>query len=376
MFLVPRSGFFVAQRDAENPKTGNHEPRTKEMKLSLITALLLAPLTVLHAAELVEVRKIWDEAPHNAFTDLLRFQDRWFCVFREGSAHNSPDGAVRVITSTDGVKWESASLMRMTPETFSGLKPRNPLRDSYLDLRDPHLCLTPDGRLMLNSCLTYNKGRNWQSLFWLSDDGRNWGAPVLIAEPQDWLWRVTWHKGKAYGVGRVPTERIPRLYQSEDGRRFEVLVKDADFFPLVPGPSEATIRFLPDETALCLMRLNRMPGSKTDHAHLGTARPPYTRWTWKDLSKPIGGPDLITLPDHRLIAAVRLYDGKIRTALCWLDPQAGTMEEFLALPSGGNVSNSHDTSYAGLVYREGLLWVSYYSAHEGKAAIYLARVKL
>ena len=129
------------------------------------------------------------------------------------------------------------------------------------------------------------------------------------------------------------------------------------------------------------MRLNRMPGSKTDHAHLGTARPPYTRWTWKDLGKPIGGPDLITLPDHRLIVAVRLYDGKIRTALCWLDSQAGTMEEFLALPSGGETSHDGrvtrgDTSYAGLVYREGLLWVSYYSAHEGKTAIYLARVKL
>jgi hypothetical protein len=215
--------------------------------LFLLPTLLLAPLAALHAAELVEVRKIWDQAFHNAFTDLLRFQDRWYCVFRDATAHNSPDGAVRVITSTDGVKWESASLIRMTPETFSKLKPQNPLRNSYMDLRDPHLCLTPDGRLMLNSCLAYNNGRNWQSLFWLSDDGRNWGEPIVIADPQDWLWRVTWHKGNAYGVGRVPTERISRLYKSEDGRQFEVLVKDADLFPLVPGPSEATIRFLPDD---------------------------------------------------------------------------------------------------------------------------------
>jgi len=51
--------------------------------LPLLAALLLAPLAALHGAELVEVRKIWDQAPHNAFTDLRRFQDRWFCVFRE-----------------------------------------------------------------------------------------------------------------------------------------------------------------------------------------------------------------------------------------------------------------------------------------------------
>ena len=30
---------------------------------------------------------------------LLRHKDRWYCVFREGEAHVSPDGALRVITS-------------------------------------------------------------------------------------------------------------------------------------------------------------------------------------------------------------------------------------------------------------------------------------
>ena len=44
-----------------------------------------------------KVRRIWNEAPHNAFTDLTRFRGRWICVFREGRAHVSPDGAVRVL---------------------------------------------------------------------------------------------------------------------------------------------------------------------------------------------------------------------------------------------------------------------------------------
>ena len=35
-----------------------------------------------------------------------------------------------------------------------------------------------------------------------------------------------------------------------------------------------------------------------------------------------------------------------------------------------------DTSYPGLVWHEGQLWVSYYSSHEGKTSIYLARVRL
>ena len=320
--------------------------------------------------KLIEVRKIWDEAPHNAFTDLVRFGDRWFCVFREGKGHASPDGALRVISSADGMKWESEALIRFTLKGFSDLKPKVLPKGSCMDLRDPKICITPDGRLMLNSALVYNDRHDLQSLVWFSKDGKTWGQAVLIGEHQYWLWRVTWHGGIAYGVGRIADRRVPRLYKSTDGSHFKVLVKDKDFFPHVPGPSEGTLRFLADDTAFCLLRLNNMPGSKTDHAHLGVARPPYTRWAWKDLGARIGGPNMIRLPDGRFVAGVRLYDKKARTALCWLDPKAGKLRESLALPSGG------DTSYAGLVLHDDLLWVSYYSSHEGKTSIYLAKVKI
>ena len=43
---------------------------------------------------------------------------------------------------------------------------------------------------------------------------------------------------------------------------------------------------------------------------------------------------------------------------------------FRSLPSSG------DSSYPGLVWHDNQLWISYYSSHEGKAAIYIARVKL
>ena len=42
--------------------------------------------------ELMEVRKIWDRAPHNAFTDLIRFRNRFYCTFREADAHVGGDG--------------------------------------------------------------------------------------------------------------------------------------------------------------------------------------------------------------------------------------------------------------------------------------------
>lgn len=88
---------------------------------------------------------------------------------------------------------------------------------------------------------------------------------------------------------------------------------------------------------------------------LGVAKPPYREWEWKDVGQRIGGPHMLRLPDGRLIAAVRLYDDGWRTSLCWVNAETRKLDECLRLPSGG------DTSYAGLVWHEGMLWVSYYS---------------
>jgi hypothetical protein len=43
-------------------------------------------------------------------------------------------------------------------------------------------------------------------------------------------------------------------------------------------------------------------------------------------------------------------------------------EPVLTLPSGG------DCSYPGMVWHDDRLWISYYSSHEGKTSIYLAKV--
>ena len=301
-------------------------------------------------AELVEVRRIWDGAPHNAFTDLVRHRDRWYCTFREGTSHVSPDGALRVLTSPDGREWAPAA--RITSESA--------------DLRDPKLSVTPDGRMMLSGVAALHppSATKYRTMAWFSRDGRDWGDGVAIGEPDVWLWRVAWRGDDAYGVGYGTAGRkFVRLYHGRDGGGFE---------PLVPTlfdrgePNEAAIAFLPDGTGLCLLRRDGREAT----AQLGRSRPPYTEWAWKDLGVRVGGPALIRLPDGRLVAGVRLHDGKVRTALCWLDPEAGRLEEFLTLPSGG------DTSYAGLAWHDGRLWVSYYSSHEGKAGIYLARVKL
>lgn len=302
---------------------------------------------------LIDVQRIWDQAPHNAFTDLLHHEGQWYCVFREGSKHVSPDGALRVITSPDGKTWTSLALIS-SPD---------------FDLRDAKLCITPGGRFMLNGAgMQADQPIRYHSMVWFSSDhGRTWDSGRRIGDPGFWLWRVQWHGDTAYTMGydtdRDRTKRTLRLYKSHDGATFAPLINTVN----VPnGVGEDRILFLQDGTALCLLRCET--GSK--NGLLGRSKPPFTEWNWKELGHRIGGPNMIQLPDGRILACTRLHEPTTRTSLSRVDPVNGKLTECLALPSGG------DTSYAGMVLHEGQLWVSYYSSHEAKTCIYLARVQL
>lgn len=314
------------------------------------------------APRVLDVRRIWDKAPHNAFTDLARFRNRWYCAFREGAKHVSPDGHMRILESKDGRVWNPAA----------------EVQSARGDLRDAKLSVTPDGRLMLSGAAALNPStpHRHQSMAWFSKDGAVWSEEHPVGDPDFWLWRVTWHKGTAYSLGYSTQVnrnlRTLRLYRSSGGQRFETLVENMG---IRNSPGESTIRFEKDGTAVCLLRRDPYTGNppipvEAATAMLGTAKAPYTQWEWKDIGMRIGGPNFITVPGGRHVAAVRLHDGKVRTALCWLDVNNARLEEFLTLPSSG------DSSYAGLVMHGGRLWVSYYSSHEERTSIYVAEVSL
>lgn len=312
-----------------------------------LLALPFAPVAA--GAEIVSVERIWDQAPHSAFTDLVLHRGRFLCAFREARTHVSGDGVIRVLSSKDAVRWESVAV----------------LKNETGDLRDPKLAIAANGQIMLTTAVVSGEPKRLDSLVYLSTDGRQWSRPHTIGDTDVWVWRVNWRgKKEALAIGySASKDRFARLYRTTDGSRFETLVPRL----YENGyPNETSILYDSDGRALCLMR--RDEGDKI--GLLGESRPPYKDWSWKPLGARIGGPHMIRVPGGKLVAAVRLYDGKTRTSLCWIHEGPGRLEEFLPLPSGG------DTSYAGLVWHKGLLYVSYYSSHESKTNIYLAKVRL
>lgn len=304
--------------------------------------------------ELVEpVRKIWDQAPHNAFTDLIRFQNRWIAVFREGEGHAKGAGKIRVLRSDDGKQWSSLAL----------------IEQAGVDLRDPHLEVTPKGELMIVGGAAVPPTRDpvtdHYSFVCFSKNGTDWTRPEKTVESWQWLWRVRWHGDHVYGVSYRSKNTPPRtyeatLYKGTDGRKYERVT-----LLEVPNATEASLAFDGDNL-LCLQRRDGKPNT----AWLGVSKAPYKDWQWKDLGVYLGGPNLVRTPDGTWLAAGRMTTtGKPQTVLCQLDVSAGKLVPLATLPSGG------DTSYAGLVWFDDQLWMSYYSSHEKKSAIYLARFK-
>ena len=304
--------------------------------------------------ELLSSKMIWDQAPHNAFTDLIYYKGKWYCVFREGEDHADRSlGAIRLLTSPDGKAWESVKLFK----------------EDGVDLRDPKLSLTPENQLMLligGTIFTKDKvTRNSQVAF--SSDGVDWTPFTVVLPENEWLWRVAWHEGKAYGVSyRAEEKSWPvTLFVSGNGIDYEK-VKE---FNIEGKPNETTLRFKKNGEMVALMRRGEYPSGAT---LIGHSPPPYTDWTWSDTKTDFDGPDFIILPDGQMWASGRIMKSEDveKTVLAKMD--LVSLTPVLELPSGGD-----DTSYPGMVYQDGILWISYYSSHIGeKSSIYIAKVRL
>lgn len=318
-----------------------------------MTILLLTDLNSQEKERVVAVagKIIWNEAPHNAFPDLERFNQFLFCAFREASSHRSKDGKIRVIKSIDGEEWESSSLLEF----------------ENCDLRDPNFSMTASGELMLNAAINYwENGENLyrQSVTWLSNDGHRWEGPYYCPTGVNtWRWDVAWNDSLGYSVAYTGKDKTGTLYSTRDGKQWHIL--KSNFFPeVVAYPNEAALVFDNDSVLYCLVRRDKGPQTGL----LGKSIPPYSDWTWVDLGVRIGGPELEILDSGIILAGVRLYDNKKRMALCLLDAEEGKLSEVFSLESG------NDTGYSGIIEENDSIWVSYYSSHEGNASIYLSKM--
>ncbi|MBI1298135.1 hypothetical protein GC175_24640 [bacterium] len=319
------------------------------------------------------IHKVFDNGNHNAFTDLCRFRDHIYLTFR-----TCPDGhmlftssRIVVLRSQDGQEWTQVHLF--------GVPKR--------DVRDPHFLVFGDklfvytGTWWVDPHDSSERDINDHLGFaaW-SEDGLNWHDPVLLNGTHGhYIWRAGAHNDIAYLDARrianfdVVAERERRQEQTESW-----LLYSTDGFNWTPAGcmlphfgGETSFVFEDDDSITALIR-----SGAAIPAWLCRSDPPYAEWTYKQLTREVGGPLLVRWGEHYLVGGRnRTAPGGPVTTLYWLIDDE--LCEVTTLPSGG------DTSYPGFVAlspTHGLL--SYYSSHEGSgtslapSAIYLANLKI
>ena len=270
----------------------------------------------------MSVQEIWSNENYCSFTSLVKYHDKYYCTFREAGAHHyernsETEGKIRIIVSDNGYDWQSLALYAI----------------ESMDLRDPKLNITPDGRLMLlcGGVLYENteyKGSFTKAAF--SEDGATFSElqdchiDPAISQDREWLWRLTWFGDTGYAVAYGPTFC---LMKTTDGLNYEhVSTMDVTGFP-----NETTVRFTSDSTMYIMVRREK----EGNQGYWGVARPPYTEWQWTEMDIPLGGPDFCILDDTLCIVATRSLYASEKTMLLkgGLD---GHFEEVCILPSGGD----------------------------------------
>jgi hypothetical protein len=293
------------------------------------------------------------DGEHNSNTDLIGWRDGFLLVHAASPYHlGTPRSRLLVKRSADGRAFETLARLQVPGQ----------------DIRDPKLVVI-GGRLFLyalpnDSVYATPEG----TVLATSDDAVHW-TPFEPVGPPGWLfWKpvtrdgVTWY---APAYWHAHGKSI--LLRSQDGRAWQQVSQIHEG----EANDETAIEFLPDGRLLATARLEVEPdtllGNAAASTLLAVAEPPYTSWRkTKSAVTRLDGPALFSHAG-RVFAVARFQPGargpftrlgsvfsRKRTSLFRIEPDAITW--LSDLPSAG------DTSYAGVVLREGALYAEYYTS--------------
>ena len=338
--------------------------KTALLFLTLAASSLVAQQPATMKATIESVDKMWDRAKHNSLSDLIRFQNLWYCCAREGELPLGGEGKVRILASYDAKVWSPVAL----------------IEDAGTDLRDPKFCLTKEDRLFLVAGGATYRGSQLMARrprVVTSTDGKHWSPVEKSLADGDWMCRpilsaadkryyaVAYNCYPNTGGPKFEPEWSIKLYNSIDAKAWSLTAP----FDVKGMPNETTVRILKNGTMMALVRRESAVPAVGFRGMIGSAPAPYREWTWKELPVPVRGPNFIELPDGRLVAG-SLARGQSGPCMGLFEMTAEGLTMLLELPSGG------DCSYPGMMFHEGSLYVSYHSSHEGKTSVYIAKVKI
>ena len=330
----------------------------KTFRALVIALSLISPLAAAEppSVAVTNIRRVFHNGEHNAFTDLIRFRGQLYLCFRscpDGHMVNNTASVIILRSNDEGASWTQVHRFRVKER----------------DTRDPHFLVFHDRLFVYTGTWWSGPGKiepkdydmNKMLGFAVSSsDGTVWSEPTMLEGTFGlYIWRAATYGGKAFLCGR----RKPGydIGPKGEGGRVQSLMLESDdglvwmkraCFNETNG-DETAFLFEQDGSVLAIGR-----NGSGKEAFLIHSTPPYADWNRQPLDRAIGGPLVAKWGGHVLVGGRHTTKEKgAKTSLCWLVGES--LLEFAELPSGG------DNSYPGFIElspARGL--ISWYSSHE------------
>ena len=333
-------------------------------------------------AYIKNIKKIYSDGRHNAFTDIETWKGHYYVAFRNGNGHASPgpieaQGKITVIRSADLVKWEVCARISTDGDDRDpallhlGNKLGVYFATEYPE--DPNQTIHYQGGLG-------TKPNVIQSHMAFTSDGTSWSQPESVHEFNYVFWQVERFGDDCYATswGYAENEGTLKIVHSPDGHNWKnvAAIQPGDF------PNETGL-WITDDQKMHLVSRERT----REMSYLSESEPPYRDWQFKELNytvhcpvfRPVGDelwlagktitaqfPSSVEIPPEPSpgkIASLTRQDARLaKTPQDWHTAiwrlVGDHLEPILVLPSRG------DCGYPGLVVERNRVLMSYYSQHD------------
>lgn len=298
--------------------------------------------------------KIYESNTYTSFADLVWYEGKYYCAFREGENHvpsskAEKNGIIHFLQSTDCRAWTEAGT----------------ITDDRYDLRDPHFCISPKDGSLLCIYAYHEPGNSWVQ-------PTKTAASVLVVEngilkeksrgnlttgdiyERYWIWNITVEGDTVYGVAYYETGTNVAFLSSKDGFNW-THISDIPF-----KGNEASVNII-DGKAYVLMR------NQTDweNSSIAIADAPYTSWTVIPLNYGLHSP-IGHEYNGKLYICGRKYYNKVRDGVSMFSfnlPTDTKLKEVYVFPCD---TPTRDNAYPGFIIRDGAMRVVYYAIPNGK----------
>ncbi len=317
-----------------------------------------------------------DDGEHNAFTDMLIWQDDFWLVYVSSPSHfASKKSRVVLLRSSDARNWQEV-------KKFDG---------AGQDIRDPKLGII-QGQLFLYALL--NKQFDpapYQTIAAHSKNGLDW-TPFEVVMAEGWLLgrSITQDDMAWYAPAHHIDQGTVVVLRSNDGLDWNI--QSTIFTGNDEHADETALHFLKDGGMVAVSRLeagSAIFGSEKAATLISTTAPPFQTWAQlaRNTDNRLDSPNLFSVNDKlyvvgrfqpRLNSAARNVKNsnsrnglgliftkqqgngsafsQKRTAVFLVDEKTGNLMHLTDLPSAG------DTAYAGVAIKDEKLFISYYTS--------------